>query len=73
MSNLVEIRTRSNIYYVSPSQITFMEYKPMSDTLSISFSGGPLITVDYGKQLLNKLNSYIHTYHIDTDYVEVTD
>lgn len=73
MSNLVEIRTRSNIYYVSPSQITFMEYKPMSDTLSISFSGGPLITVDYGKQLLNKLNSYIHAYHIDTDYVEVTD
>ena len=73
MSNLVEIRTHSNIYYVSPSQITFMEYKPISDTLSISFSGGPLITVDYGKQLLDKLNSYLHMYPIDTNYVEVVD
>lgn len=73
MNNLVEIRTRSNIYYVSPSQITFMEYKPISDTLSISFSGGPPITVDYGKQLLDKLNSYLHMYPIDTNYVEVVD
>ena len=72
-NNLVEIRTRSSIYYVSIEQITFMEYKPFSDTLLISFSGGPPVTVDAGKQLLDKLNSYLNLYAIDTDYIEVID
>lgn len=50
-----------------------MEYKPYSDTLLISFSGGSPITVNAGKQLLDKLNLYMNLYPIETDYVEVTD
>ena len=72
-NKLVEIRTHSNIYYVSIEQITFMEYKPYSDVLEISFSGGNPIPVNNGKKFLDKLNLYMNLYNIEADYTDIVD